>query len=163
MWCSFDNYKIRITFRAPNFHIPIYICNVDGWFLFWGRLTGYIGQMFTASATYSLEMQDKPFFWEGPELKSVWYIGLHTQKAYTHTDASSRQCVHQTLISMNRFGVRIEWRKYLNECTPSGYVSLWFTDMSWCGQSDSERQAPKGLIIIGKQDHIGFHLEPFSD
>ncbi len=25
---------------------------------------------------------------------------------------------------MNRFGVRIEWRKYLYECTPFGYVSL---------------------------------------
>ncbi len=29
-------------------------------------------------------------------------------------------------ICMNKVGVRIEWRKYLNECTPSGYVSLWY-------------------------------------
>ncbi len=28
-------------------------------------------------------------------------------------------------VCMSRFCVRIGWRKYLNECTPCGYVSLW--------------------------------------
>ncbi len=29
-------------------------------------------------------------------------------------------------ICMSIFGVRIGWMKYLNECMPFGYVSLWF-------------------------------------
>ena len=42
-WEYLQSYKecgvVFITIRlgaplAPNFHIPIYICNVDGWFLF---------------------------------------------------------------------------------------------------------------------------------
>ncbi len=28
-------------------------------------------------------------------------------------------------VFMSRFGVRIGWGKYLNECAPFGYVSLW--------------------------------------
>ncbi len=73
------------------------------------------------------------------------YKGLHTQMAHTHSDTSSSQCVHQifgdlfrhTRIHKSNCNSQVEciyvWasykriseRKYLNECTPFVYVSLW--------------------------------------
>ncbi len=58
-------------------------------------------------------------------------ICLFTQKAFTHSGTSSSQCVHQTFcyllvhIHNKRMKAFVE-RKYPNECTPFGYVSLWF-------------------------------------
>ncbi len=36
-----------------------------------------------------------------------------------------------TNICISVIGVRIGWRKYLNECTPFGYVSLWFLSIQF--------------------------------
>ncbi len=53
-------------------------------------------------------------------------------------------CLLMHICMHDRFGVRIEWRKYLNECMPSGYVSLciglnyWHTG-AWEGEHHLNR------------------------
>ncbi len=66
----------------------------------------------------------------------AWELHLDTQCAHlvcaSRSNCNKDAYMHEHTtkgfgkmnICMNRFGVRIGWRKYLNECTPFGYVSL---------------------------------------
>ncbi len=82
--------------------------------------------------------------------KYIQSMGFHSQKAYTHSGASSSQIILLSAYVLKHFAwelqliecliaslkqnasVReqmtkeIEERIYLNECMPFGYVSLWF-------------------------------------
>ncbi len=95
------------------------------------------GGKLTCEQLSSVVKQNPPL---GPERVPSSITCLHTQKAYTHTGTSSPQILmlsaHAYMhfawefgkmnICMSRFGVRIGWRKYLYECTPFGYLNLWF-------------------------------------
>ena len=55
-------------------------------------------------------------------------IAIPRQNAYMHEQTTKG--FRKMNISTSIFGVRIGWRKYLNECTPFGYVSLCFSDQA---------------------------------
>ncbi len=54
-------------------------------------------------------------------VRTEWLIAIPRQNEYMQEQTTKG--LDKMNICMNRFGVHIEWRKYLNECVPFGYVS----------------------------------------